>query len=108
LRISNEGDRFIGSHIPGPTHNFLALRLTSSAAPREPEITAHDRHPSSGIKLRADEVAEWVSSGIAQANRELGTKYVATHIEFDVTDSHRPVVMAELARRIVLAKHAAP
>lgn len=107
MRISNEGDRYLGSHIPGPSHSSLALRLTQSAAPHVPEITAHDRHPSSGIKLRAEEVAEWVSHGIAQANRELGTRYVDTHIEFDVTDSYRPELMVELSRRIVLAKHTA-
>jgi hypothetical protein len=80
--------------------------LTPVASAEAPDIISHDRHPSSGIKLRAEEVAEWVSFGVAKANAELGTTYSPTHIEFDVTDSHRPEVMSELARRIVLAKHA--
>lgn len=107
MRISVDDDRFIGSHITGPSHNFLALRLASTSV-AAPEITAHDRHPSSGIKLRPEEVAKWVSFGVAKANEELGTTYSPTHIEFDITDSHRPEVMSELARRIVLAKHAIP
>lgn len=107
MRISNDGERFMGSHVTGPSHNFLALRLTPASSSQVPEIVAHDRHPSSGIKLRAEEVAGWVSYGVTKANAELGTAYSPTHIEFDVTDSHRPEVMSELARRIVLAKHAA-
>lgn len=106
MRVTKDGEFYRGSHMPGPTHNFLRMRVQS--APNE--------HPalrvlpaigtcSHGAALGSEEALDWISVGVQRANDELGTTYGIVEAEVVANDSRRPEVYAELARRIVLAAH---
>lgn len=108
MRVSKQGEWLRGSHITGPTHNFLGLRLhkASDAADFEvvvlPPVGTRRLHAG----LNADEAKAWIIEGVQRANHEIGTDYFIEHAEIVENDSYRPEIYTELARRIVLAKHA--
>lgn len=108
MRVTVEDDFFRGSHITGPTHNYLGLRIASDTGSGEFEVRALDPRPSEGRKLRSEEVRHWLVEGVRKANDELNANYAVAEAEFVVSDSYRPEVYVELARRIVLAAHARP
>lgn len=105
MRVTKDGEFYRGSHIPGPTHNFLRMRvrLTPTEAPvvRVLPAIGYSHEPA----LDADEVLDWIKVGVERANSELGTSYGISEAETVANDSRRPEVYAELARRIVIAAH---
>lgn len=106
MRVSQEGDLYRGSHITGPTHNYLGLRLNrqgeaSFAVTVLPPIGESQRHAG----LSADEVHQWISEGVTRANDELGTNYAVDYAEVVENDSRQPEIYAELARRIIKEAH---
>ena len=105
MRVSLNGDLYQGSHIPGPSHNYLGLRLRTTIGVSEVTVlppVGECRHHDG---LVGCEVREWISQGIARANDELGTTYGVSYAEVVANDSHRPEVYSELARRIVKEAH---
>lgn len=106
MRITKEGDFFRGSHIPGPTHNLLKMRIKSVPNNAfEVRVLPPIGGCSHGNPIVADETRDWISEGVERANNELGTSYGVVEAEVVANDSRRPDVYAELARRIVLAAH---
>lgn len=106
MRVMKEGDFYRGSHIPGPTHNFLRMRVQLGPIDRPVvRVLPAIGSCSHGVALNADEVLEWISVGLGRANDELGTSYEIAEAEVVANDSRRPEVYAELARRIVVAAH---
>lgn len=111
MRVSFDGELYRGSHVTGPTHNHLALSLKAGGGD-DFDIVAHVLEASADAKIsvepqiRSDELRTWVLMGIDQANAELGTTYGPDRAEFVVSDSYRPEIYVELARRIVLQAHA--
>ena len=106
MRVTRDGEFYRGSHIPGPTHNFLRMRV--QPAPNEnPELRVLPAIGgcSHGVALEAEEALDWIGVGVRRANDELGTTYGILEAEVVANDSRRPEVYAELARRIVLAAH---
>ena len=105
MRVSQDGDLYRGSHITGPTHNYLGLRVEANVGVAEvtmlPPVGGCRHHDG----LAADEVREWISEGIARANSELGTDYGVSYAEVVENDSRRPEVYSELARRIIREAH---
>ena len=107
MRISREGDLFRGSHISGPTHNYLGLRLRQGGgAAFEVNVLPSDGGCRHHAGLVVGELRGWICDGVARANDELGTDYVIAYAEVVENDSRRPDVYTELARRIVKAAHA--
>jgi len=98
---------FRGSHISGPTHNYLGMRLlhegeTSSFELKVlPPIGDCSHHEG----LTSEEVRPWIVEGLTHANEELGTSYRIAYAEVVENDSRRPEVYVELARGIVKAAH---
>lgn len=105
MRVTKDGEFYRGSHIPGPTHNLLRMRVRLT--PTEPPVVRI--LPAVGYvhgpALDADEILAWISVGVERANSELGTSYGISEAETVANDSPRPEVYAELARRIVVAAH---
>ncbi len=106
MRVTKDGDFYRGSHISGPTHNFLRMRLqmAPNASPSVKILPAVGSC-SHGPELGAEEVLDWISVGVERANEELGTHYGISEAEVVANDNRRPEVYAELARRIVLETH---
>lgn len=103
MRVTKDGEFYRGSHISGPTHNFLRMRLqTSPNASPSMRILPAVGGCSHGPELAAGEVLDWISVGVERANEELGTSYGISEAEAVANDNRRPEVYAELARRIVL------
>ena len=107
MRVTKEGDFYRGSHISGPTHNFLRMRVASGTGRDSFEVTVlppigECRHHNG---LSGPEVRDWVQEGVERANEELGTWYRVGYAEIVENDSRRPEVYVELARRIVLVAH---
>ncbi len=104
--VSKDGDFFRGTHIPGPTHNLLRLRVqlmpNASFSVRVLPAVGGCLH---GPAIKPEESRDWISVGVERANEELGTNYGVAEAEVVANDSRRPEVYAELARRIVVAAH---
>jgi hypothetical protein len=107
MRVTKDGDWYRGSHIPGPTHNLLRMRIQSESNDAfDVEVLPATSGCSHGLPLQAGEAHDWIETGIERANEELGTRYGVVEAEIVANDSRRPEVYAELARRIILAAHA--
>src|SRR5439155_10766729 len=81
MRVSQDGDLYRGTHITGPTHNYLGLRLQPSSGIAAVTVlppVGECRHHGG---LAAEEVREWISGGVARANDELGTDYGVSYAE---------------------------
>jgi hypothetical protein len=107
MKVSHDGDLYRGSHITGPTHNYLGLRLQPNGGVAEVTVlppVGECRHDDG---LAANEVREWISEGVARANDELGTGYGVSYAEVVENDSRRPDVYSELARCIIKVAHSA-
>lgn len=106
MTVTKDGDFFQGSHIPGPTHNLLRMRVQSAP---NPSFLVRVLPPVSGCShgapIDAEESRDWISVGVERANDQLGSNYGVIEAEVVANDSRRPEVYAELARRIVLAAH---
>jgi hypothetical protein len=104
MRVTKDGDFYQGSHIPGPMHNTLRMRVQTGPH-QSPVLRVLPAvgSCSHGAELRAEEVLEWISVGVERGNEALGTNYGIVEAEVIANDSRRPEVYAELARRIVLA-----
>ena len=106
MRVTKDGEFYRGSHISGPTHNLLRMRVQS-----EPNSSFNVRvlppvgGCSHGAPIDADESRDWIIAGVERANDELGTSYGVAEAEVVANDSRRPEVYVELARRIILNAH---
>lgn len=112
MRVWREGDVFVGTHIPGPSHNMLKLRLERGRDRADFTVTAHEGQPVvarkgrlSPMPLVPDEVKTWIQEGIDRANHQLGTDYGVVHAEFVLDDSRRPDVYAAFAEGMVILAH---
>ncbi|WCM27778.1 hypothetical protein NDN01_02275 [Sphingomonas sp. QA11] len=106
MRVTKGGNFFRGSHIPGPTHNLLRMRVQPTHnGGFDVRVLPAIGGCSHGDPIDADETRGWISVGVERANDELGTSYGVVEAEVVANDSRRPEVYAELARRIVLAVH---
>jgi hypothetical protein len=106
MRVTKDNDFFRGSHISGPTHNLLRMRVLPAQNDRSVvRVLAPVGDCSHGDPIDAEETRDWISVGVDRANDELGTSYGVVEAEVVANDSRRPEVYAELARRIILAAH---
>lgn len=107
MHVQQRDGLFVVSRITGPTHNRLALRLAQGTAQMDLHVevlppVGECRHHNG---LTADETLPAILEGISEANRELGTDYVATYAEIVENDTRQSGVYAYLARHIVRTVH---
>ena len=107
MRVSFDGELFQASHISGPTHNYLGLKLAEGGG--SPGFTVKV-HPPVGEccpnnHLSSFDVGSWIAKGIEAGNRQAGARFGVTYAEVVENDHPLPQVYAELARLIVLAAH---
>lgn len=100
MRVSRDKDLFVMTHIPGPSHNYLALRfgdwdhpVVVAVDPDRPEIVDPNR------------VLAEVLQGLSMANSALGKSYRIGEIRFCKDDTPRAGIYTEMARLLVLAMH---
>src|SRR4051794_33554302 len=107
MRVSKEGDLFRGSHITGPTHNYLGMRVRPDGDHQSFDVRVLPPvgECSHGEAISATEAHQWISAGVTKANGELQTSYQVDYAEVVENDNRRPEVYEELARRIVHAAH---
>ncbi|MBB4100258.1 hypothetical protein [Sphingomonas kyeonggiensis] len=107
MQVHRRDGLLVVSRITGPTHNRLALRLERGAVLADLRVkvlpSVGDCRHHDG--LTAEEMVPAILDGIAEANRELGTDYVATYAEIVENDSRQPHVYTYLARHLVRAMH---
>ena len=105
-RVVKDGELYVASHITGPTHNLLKLRIVDESAP---SLTVRVLPPigecSHGNSLTAADVQPWIEVGVDHANRDLGTSYQVDYAEIVANDTPRSEVYHPLARMIVTAAH---
>jgi len=105
-RVVKDGELYVASHITGPTHNFLKLRIADESAPY---LTVRVLPPigecSHGDPLTTADVRPWIEAGVDHANRDLGTNYRVDYAEIVANDTPRLEVYHPLARMIVTAAH---
>ncbi|MCC5822497.1 MAG: hypothetical protein LAT64_02840 [Phycisphaerales bacterium] len=102
MRISRDNDFFVMTHVPGPSHNYLALRFEDSDLP---VVVALDSDRPAAV--RSEQVLAEVLKGLAIANAALGTSYRLGEIRFCRDDTPRAGIYTEMARLLVLAMHEA-
>ncbi|WP_440860064.1 hypothetical protein [Sphingopyxis sp. 22461] len=108
--IKREDDgSYTATHITGPTHNLLRLRLC--VEPRDiftvrvlPPVGEYRHHDG----LTADDVIPSIRSGVARANAEQGTNFSVEHAEIIEDDSRYPAAYEILAIKIIRAAAEAP
>ena len=105
MKIEKQGDLYRASHVPGPSHNCLWLRLGMAPADSFPIEVRAPIGEYSPDPLTADDVRSWIKQGIALANQQLGTNYAAIYAAIVENDSRRFDVYASMARAIVCAAH---
>ena len=107
MRVSFDGELFRASHISGPTHNYLGLKLAEEGG--SPRFTVNVRPPVGECcpdnHLSSFDVGSWIAEGVEVGNRQAGARFSVTYAEVVENDHPLPQVYAELARLIVLAAH---
>ena len=105
MHVSFDGEMFRASHISGPTHNYLGLKLAERGG--SPGFTIKV-HPPVGEccpnnHFSSFDVGSWIAEGIETGNRQVGARFSVTYAEVVENDHPSPQVYAELAGLIVLA-----
>lgn len=106
MRVSVKDGIYKGSHIPGPSHNYLGVTFSPGSGPLFiievlPPAVGCDHHNG----LTADEVRPWIEEGFHNAGNEINRVLEIGRVEIIEDDSRRPEVYRELARRIALKYH---
>jgi hypothetical protein len=103
VHIVKNGALFTASHISGPTHNRLSLKLKSglSSDPFIVTVLPPVGGCCHGNALTAEEMIPSIRAGVERANAELGRSFGVEHAEIVANDSRRPTVYEVLAHRIV-------
>lgn len=102
MRIVERDGGFWASHISGPTHNQLFLRLAEGPAlPFKIKVLPAIGNCSHHDGLTPEEMQPAICAGIGRANGELNTGYRAEFAEIVENDSRSPEVYEMLARAIV-------
>jgi hypothetical protein len=95
------GEYLSASHITGPRHNLLQMRLSRGVQ----QLPACERLPARGdCKHESLDEAGLISSvleGVDQANLRSGTDYCVTHIRYVEHDTGPLVVFSMLASKII-------
>ncbi len=103
MRVTIENGMYKGSHITGPTHNYLGVKFGKQI---DHSFTIDVLPPiggcTHGLGLTGDEVRPWVEEGLRAAENEIGRKFPIERAEVIENDNRRPEVYRELARQIVL------
>lgn len=102
MRITVKNGKYLGAHVPGPSHNYLGMTFgTAQAAHFEIDVLPPRSENPNKRLLSADEVRPWIEEGVRLAERETGQFSLVSQAEIIADDSRRPEVYRELARRIV-------
>ncbi|MEQ1489131.1 MAG: hypothetical protein ABL932_01135 [Terricaulis sp.] len=89
MRVRFDGTMFTGTHITGPTHNYLGVVVSASPSDDWP-LAEVNLHPNEPRRLQIGEVREWITDGVRRANDALGTNYGVASAQFVISDSHYP------------------
>lgn len=103
MNVIRQGEFFVATHIPGPTHNYLALRFGESRDTREPTVV--ELSSERGGPVDAARVVPEVIAALAEANAVLGTVYKVDEIRFCRDDSPRNGIYRSMTLCIVEAFH---
>lgn len=96
------GDYLCASHITGPKHNLLQLRLSTTVGVQVPVLeTLPAVANSSNAPLSDEVVVEMVVEGVDEVNRRLGTSFRVTHIRRVANDTGPEVLLAYMAGKII-------
>lgn len=102
MQFARIGDFFAVTHITGPKHNLLQVRLARGRQIEAPSCEVLPpvdgcTHPALDQEL----LVQQVLNGVATANARLGTDYVVTHIRRVQNDTGPEVLYAYLAKELV-------
>jgi len=104
MQFIKDNDFYKVARITGPTHNFLAVRLSETKC--STEITALPIKEGELERIDAKKVLYQVLNGLDAINLELGKKYFISEIQFVPSDSESSSVyellISELIKRIDL------
>ena len=107
MRFRFDGEMFKGTHITGPTHNYLGLVVSASPSDDWPLVEINS-HPNEPRRLEMREVRAWIAEGLRNANQTLGTRYGIARAEFVISDSHYPEIYRALTEKIIRLAHSSP
>ncbi|MCA8989145.1 MAG: hypothetical protein KDA78_15975 [Planctomycetaceae bacterium] len=99
--IYRKGDLLCCSHIPGPSHNWLGLRLQEDQ-PSEIILTQMSIRSCETV-LDEEKLCAAVDRGVITENANSGSKWFVAEIAYVADDSPRYSVYEMLAVRIVSA-----
>tara|TARA_B100000745_G_C20073369_1_gene366494 strand:+ start:501 stop:836 length:336 start_codon:yes stop_codon:yes gene_type:complete len=87
------------ARITGPTHNFLAIRLSEEKC--STEVTALPVKHGDAVKLDGQKVLSQVLNGLEAVNLELGTEYFLSEVQFVPSDSESSTVYGLLIEELI-------
>ena len=100
-QVYRKNERLCCSHISGPSHNWLGLRLVANPVV-DIVVTRLQRTPHSAA-LKEDMIELAVKRGVDAGNTESSSQWHLAEIAYVSDDSPRYNVYEMLARRIVSA-----
>jgi hypothetical protein len=100
MQFIQDNEWYKAVRITGPSHNLLGLafdaEVSSQVAVEVLPTSAHEV-----ARIAGEDVLENVLQGIIEANRELGTQYQVSKIQFVPTDTPPVEIYRQLAKSIV-------
>lgn len=93
---------YLVTHITGPTHNLLIVRLVKSDVEITPQVKVLPRAGGCRCGLPdADAVLQNTARGVVEANALLGTNYQVAEVRFVENDSRNETVYAYMAQKLI-------
>lgn len=90
------------THISGPTHNFLAVKLTFSPLTAEPSFQVL---PSNGNchcgPLNQQDALECLLRGLKEVNQQANTQYQIAEAHFVASDSDNPPIYSYMIKQLI-------
>jgi hypothetical protein len=102
MSYSKSKNFYLVTHITGPTHNLLIIRLTRANVEIAPKIQMLP--PTSGCRCGPPDeeaVLENVKRGAAEANAQLSTNYQVAEVRFVENDSKNETVYAYMTQKLI-------
>jgi hypothetical protein len=99
MQFIKDNDLYKAARITGPTHNFLAIRLSGTNC--DTKVTPLPIKQGDVERLDGKKVLAQVLNGLDEVNQELGKKYFVSEIQFIPSDSESSSVYGLLINELI-------
>lgn len=99
MQFIKDNEVYKVARVTGPTHNFLAIRLSEEKCPTK--VTALSIKQGDAERLDGQAVLSQVLNGLDAVNLELGKEYFVSEVQFVPSDSESSSVYNFLIKELI-------